>query len=165
MSLHDTFARQADFQRHIDAHPESMEDPEEKIQYIKDMVYALESELHEMMQEIGWKPWATSRHINYEAAKSELVDTFQFFMNLCFALGMSADELLDRHAEKLKINYSRAGGGYDGVSTKCAWCGRALDDKYVSCETDTPWRGTLYCSEKAKSGDGFFTAEDLERKK
>lgn len=165
-SLWDAFGRQADFQRHINAHPETMDDPEELIQYIKDMVLALENETHEMLQEIGWKPWATSRHINIEGMKSELVDMFQFFMNLCFAGGMDSEELIIRHENKLQINYQRADSDYDGVSTKCRWCGRALDDKYVSCELSAMGLNLGYCSEKAGAdGDGFFTMEDLEKRK
>lgn len=164
MSLHKSFIAQAQFQRYINAHLGDIDDIEEKINGIVYMKTALEAELNELLQEIGWKPWASSRHINYEAAKSELVDTFQFFMNLCFAVGMTADELLERHAEKLKINYERANGGYDGVSTKCGWCGRALDDKHVSC--DSPTSETGYCALKAtETGDGFFTAKDLEMRK
>lgn len=163
--LNAAFGRQADFQRYINAHPEEMDTPE-LIDYIVYMKTALEAELNEMLQEIGWKPWATSRHINREGMKSELVDTFQFFMNLCFAAGMDASELIVRHANKLEINYKRASDGYDGKSGKCAWCGRALDDQYVSCELSSMGLNLGYCSEKAVSHlDGFFTAEDLENKK
>jgi len=133
VNLDDTFRAQADFQRALDAHPETMDDPEELIQHTKDMVLATQNELHEFLGEIGWKPWATSRHINVEAAKSELIDTFQFFMNLCFIVGMSAEELMFLHAEKLKKNYQRIEDKYDGVSTKCPICKRAYDDTYVDC--------------------------------
>ena len=164
-NLHNAFERQADLQRALNNHPEDKVDPEELIQFIKDMVYALEDELHELTAEIGWKPWATSRHVNREGVKSELVDAFQFFMNLCFSVGLSADELLIRHSNKLEVNYKRIQDGYDGVSTKCRWCGRALDDKYVSCELSSMGLNLGYCTEKAATGDGFFTAEDLENKK
>jgi hypothetical protein len=163
-NLHETFESQADLQRALNNHPETMEDPEELIQYIKDMTYALEDELHEMTGEIGWKPWATSRHVNREGVKSELVDAFQFFMNLCFAVGMTADELMIRHGNKLETNFKRIQDGYDGVSSKCLWCGRALDDEYVRCAIGTLKGSMSYCSEKATTGDGFFTKEDLENK-
>jgi len=157
-NLHTIFEAQAAFQRHINSHPESMEDPEELIQYIKDMVLATEDELHEVLGEVGWKPWATSRHINREAMKSELVDTFQFFMNLCSAVGMSADELMFLHTEKLKKNYARANGNYDGVTTKCPSCKRALDDDNVSCEVNVLGsKLTGYCAQRASDvGDGFY---------
>lgn len=166
-NLFNTFSAQADFQRHINAHPEDIEDPQELIDYIVYMKTALDDELHEMLNETGWKPWATSRHINMEGMKSELVDAFQFFMNLCFAARMDAGELMIRHANKLQKNYERAANGYDGVSTKCGWCGRALDDEYVSCEDSVESTALGWCAAKneASPGDGFFTKEDLEARK
>lgn len=163
-NLFNTFGAQADFQRHINAHPEDIEDPQELIDYIVYMKTALDDELHEMLNETGWKPWATSRHINMEGMKSELVDAFQFFMNLCFAAKMDANELMIRHADKLQKNYERAANGYDGVSTKCGWCGRALDDTYVYCAQSTEGK-PHYCSQKAQEElSGFFTEADLEMK-
>lgn len=136
--LAQTFALQAGLQHALDAHPENLVDPEEKIQFIKDMVLAAEDELHEVLGEIGWKPWATSRHINVDAVKSELVDTFQFFMNLCLAVGMTAEELMRLHAKKINTNYERLQAGYDGVSTKCPLCKRAYDDDAVRCLPPVP---------------------------
>lgn len=166
-NLHNTFGAQADFQRHINAHPEDIEDPQELIDYIVYMKTALDDELHEMLNETGWKPWATSRHINIEGMKSELVDAFQFFMNLCSAAKMDANELMIRHADKLKKNYERAANGYDGISTKCGWCGRALDDAYVSCENSVDGTSLGWCTQKNEQspGEGFFTREDLEARK
>lgn len=166
LNLWNTFGAQADFQRHIGAHPEDIEDPQELIDYFIYMKTALDDELHEMIKEIGWKPWATSRHINMEGVKSELVDAFQFFMNLCFAAKMDSNELMIRHAEKLKKNYERAGNGYDGVKGKCAWCGRALDDDYVSCEVSVEGTNFSYCSEKQieTQGDGLFTQEEADKR-
>lgn len=138
MSLDETFDLQAGLQYALDSHPEHMVDPEEKIQFIKDMVLAAEDELHEVLGEIGWKPWATSRHIHVDAVKSELVDTFQFFMNLCFAVGMTAEELMTLHAKKVSTNYERLQTGYDGVSTKCPLCKRAYDDDAVRCLPAVP---------------------------
>lgn len=172
-NLFNTFGAQADFQRHINAHPEDIEDPQELIDYIVYMKTALDDELHEMLNETGWKPWATSRHINMEGMKSELVDAFQFFMNLCFAAKMDANELMIRHADKLQKNYERAANGYDGVSTKCAWCGRALDDTYVDClsaemaeQNSVPAADLIgYCVTKAESWTtGWFTQVELESK-
>lgn len=167
-NLWNTFGAQADFQRHIGAHPEDIEDPQELIDYIVYMKTALDDELHEMLNETGWKPWATSRHINLEGMKSELVDAFQFFMNLCFAAKMDANELMIRHAEKLQKNYERADNGYDGVSTKCAWCGRALDDTYVLCGRSVDPNKPSYCQQKAQdveADSGWFTDVDLELRK
>jgi hypothetical protein len=144
-TLDSLFQAQAEFQRSINAHPETMEDPEELIQYIKDMRLALEDELAEMFQEIGWKPWASSRHIDYPAARSELRDAFQFFMNLCFALKMGPEELIAGVFEKLEKNYARAEAGYDGVTGKCSGCKRAYDDDAVRCYEDPLHPGYSIC--------------------
>jgi hypothetical protein len=164
VSLDDTFELQATLQRALDTHPDTMEDPEERIQYIKDMVLALENELQaEFLGEIGWKPWATSRHINTDAAKSELVDAFQFFMNLCFVVGMTAEELMTLHAAKIKKDFARIEEGYDGVSTKCPVCKRAMDDEFVSCEFMTA--NTGYCQQlrvRNPRADGMYRREDYK---
>ena len=104
-----------------------------RIQFVKDMKLALEAELQEAMDEIGWKPWATSRHFNEEAFKNELVDGFHFFMNLVLAADMDAKELYDRYLAKRQKNIQRQLTGYDGVTGKCQVCKRALDDDAVTC--------------------------------
>lgn len=106
------------------------------IQFYKDMHVALIDELHEALAEIGWKPWATSNHFNQEAVKGELVDAFHFFMNLCLVSGVSAQDLIDGYTSKSAKNIQRQADGYDGVSTKCTVCKRALDDAAVRCTAD-----------------------------
>lgn len=107
----------------------------DRMKYIRENVLALIDELMEMMQETGWKPWASSNHINREAYRGELVDAWHFFMNL-MALGhMSLDDLEKGYYEKRAKNAQRQRDGYDGVATKCMICKRALDDTAVSCES------------------------------
>jgi hypothetical protein len=106
---------------------------DDRIQFIKDMVLALGDEAHELLGEIGWKPWASSRHINREAAVGELIDMWHFFMNLMLVLGVDATELYERYMEKRSKNISRQQAGYDGISGKCPECKRALDDTGVFC--------------------------------
>jgi len=124
---------QLDFQTKILGQPLDNYTEEERIEFIRLHVFALEDELHELMGEIGWKPWATSKHINLNATKNELVDAWHFFMNLMLILGMDADELNNRYNAKQKKNRKRQTDGYDGVSTKCPGCKRALDDDEVAC--------------------------------
>lgn len=115
-------------------------DGEERIQFIKDMILALEDELHEALGEVGWKPWATSRHIHPAAFKGELVDAFHFFMNLMLVVGMDTDELYRLYMAKREKNQARQAVGYDGLTGKCPGCRRALDDEAVTCTED-------HCSE------------------
>jgi dimeric dUTPase (all-alpha-NTP-PPase superfamily) len=118
--------------KHYGADPGSLEG-EERIQFIKDMKLALEAELQEALDEVGWKPWATSRHVNEEAFKGELVDAWHFFMNLCLVANMGPQELYDRYLAKRQKNIARQVAGYDGVTGKCPQCKRALDDEAVTC--------------------------------
>lgn len=92
--------------------------------------FALEDEIHEAMQEVGWKPWATSRHINYEAFLKEMVDAFHFFMNMLLCAGQGrkpaviAEDFTILYIAKNAENAQRQQEGYDGVKDKCPVCKR-----------------------------------------
>jgi len=111
----------------------------ERIQYVKDMKLALEAELQEALDETWWKPWTKPRGswVNREAYFGELVDVLHFWMNMILVLGDDpeelASEIFTRYCLKNHINERRQREGYDGVSTKCGGCGRALDDTAVAC--------------------------------
>lgn len=101
----------------------------EKIQFIKDMHIALTDEMHEVLGEIDWKPWTHGeRQINVDGVKKELVDIWHFYMNIMLAVGMSTDELYKMYTKKRQVNANRQANGYDGKSTKCPGCSRALED-------------------------------------
>lgn len=106
---------------------------EERAEWIRWNMLALEDELHEALAETGWKPWATSKHVNREAFISELVDAWHFFMNLLLVVDCSAAEFTQAYAKKRKLNAERQAAGYDGVTGKCGNCMRALDDEAVAC--------------------------------
>lgn len=102
--------------------------------------------IHEIVEEeaeTGWKPWASSRHIHLEAARGEWIDQFHFFLNKALALGMDAEDIKARYDAKHAKNAKRQEEGYDGVSTKCPGCGRALDDEAVDCVEVEP--NIYYC--------------------
>lgn len=101
---------------------------EEKIEQIKTNVLALTDELHEALAEVGWKPWASSRHINTEALRGELIDAYHFMMNLMLIAGMDEDMVSRMYNEKHQRNKDRQAEGYDGIAGKCPVCQRALDD-------------------------------------
>jgi dimeric dUTPase (all-alpha-NTP-PPase superfamily) len=106
---------------------------EERAQYIRDMSLALTDELHEALNETGWKPWATSRHMNRQAYLGELIDVLHFWCNLVLITNTSEKELLDMYFAKADKNAKRQLAGYDGVAGKCTTCGRAFDDAAVLC--------------------------------
>lgn len=156
--LHEIFRLQQEFQQSLGYDFETMHDAE-RITYIKDMTLASTDEAHEFLGEIGWKPWATSRHINHAAAKGELVDEFHFFVNRCLAVGMTADELFDKYVEKRSRNVKRQMDGYDGVAGKCPTCRRDFSDIDVARKNTavsgfryTGTNGVVYCS-KLCSGE------------
>jgi hypothetical protein len=92
---------------------------------------ALIHEIVEMEAETGWKPWAKGAFLNLEAARGEWIDMFHFMLNGALLLGLDESEIRRRYDAKHAKNEARQHASYDGVSTKCFGCGRALDDDAV----------------------------------
>lgn len=134
-SFDDAFEHQIEMQVSIYGDGTPIEDWSDatKSTFISMNILALTDELHEALAEVGWKPWASSRHLNRDAYKGELVDAFHFFMNLMMVAGIDSQELLEAYFEKAKVNRQRQKDGYDGVTSKCPVCGRALDDESTQC--------------------------------
>ena len=103
---------------------------DERIGYIKNNVLDLLDELHEVLDEVGWKFWASSRHVNEEAALAELVDALHFFANLVLAVvprgsssGDAGEALTTGYLTKRQVNADRQAAGYTGTD-KCPTCKR-----------------------------------------
>lgn len=107
-----------------------------RIEFFKDMHIALTDEMHEMLGEMSWKPWASGERFDEDAVRGELVDVFHFFMNLWLAAGGTADSLYAAYQVKREKNLRRQQEGYDGIAGKCPTCKRALDDDAVHCTID-----------------------------
>lgn len=126
------FDSQLDLQKNVyGVNPSELSDVD-KMEFIRSMILACTDELHEALNETGWKPWATSNHINDEAFKNELVDAWHFMMNLMLVIDMNATELYKRYLAKRAKNIKRQEDGYDGLD-KCPLCKRAYDDDAVAC--------------------------------
>lgn len=138
-------------ERLIGVNPANIDDAEKRIEFIRNMILALTDELHEVLNETGWKPWATSRHINEEAFKNELIDAWHFFMNLILVSGMSPDEFYIRYRQKREKNIKRNREGYDGLN-KCPSCKRAYDDDAVECTPASPIFDAI-CTHISSSSD------------
>lgn len=121
---------------------------EDRIDAIRWNVLALEDELHEALAETGWRPWATSRHVNREAFLGELIDAWHFLMNLFLLADTDAEEIERLYFAKRAKNDKRQRDGYDGVSEKCPGCGRALDDDAVECGLSTNGRYIICWDDK-----------------
>ncbi|WXW92773.1 deoxyuridine triphosphatase [Microbacterium phage TukTuk] len=96
-------------------------------------VLAATDELHELLAETSWKPWAKADYLRLEAARGEWIDAWHFMMNLANLLQLDAEAIERRYRAKRAKNIKRQEDGYDGVSTKCPGCNRALDDDAVTC--------------------------------
>jgi dUTPase len=122
-------------------------DPEKRAASFRENFLALQSELFEAMDEIGWKPWATSRHVNREAFISELADAYHFFLNLLLLVGCSGDEFDVAWKKKNAKNFQRykEPGSYDGISTKCIMCARDVNDAGVECFLPVAGGTTGFC--------------------
>lgn len=132
--LEEIFTRQRLLQQYSYGAPlEFMaQSPDVQAEYVRNNVLAATAELHEALDEVGWKPWATGRFYNTDNVISECVDAFHFIINIMLASGLPPDTLSDtfftKYLEKNKRNADRQETGYDGVSSKCPHCTRALDD-------------------------------------
>lgn len=162
-TLADMFQHQEYLQTHVYGNgvsPREFEEAwgrREAINFFMVQHVAITDELHEALGELGWKPWANSDHINHDAIKGELVDAFHFFMNMCFIAQVSAEDLIQGYIKKSGINEQRQEAGYDGVSTKCPKCKRALDDEAVRCymmEEEVTNRVSGYCERGGEYSDG-----------
>jgi dimeric dUTPase (all-alpha-NTP-PPase superfamily) len=103
--LEEIFKKQRDLQEHLgqDLH---------KQEYININVLALTDEIHEAIRETSWKPWKKQQVTNIDNYKKELVDALHFFVNLCLAADMTAQELRDMYCEKREVNIQRKDTGY-----------------------------------------------------
>lgn len=114
------FRIQEKLQEHYGKLPSQLSPEKELPQFIKDMVLAATDELHELLNRTPWKPWRSYKfpedyHPSDEELreiKMELVDVFHFFINLCLAFNMSADELFKFYIAKNKENLDRIKRGY-----------------------------------------------------
>lgn len=103
--------------------------PDEFADYVVMNHTAAVSELSEALDEVGWKSWAKPRGwVNRDAFVKELIDVAHFVANLAVSVGCTDEEWQERYESKQRVNRQRQLVGYDGVSTKCPDCHRALDD-------------------------------------
>lgn len=134
--LAEIFGRQLELQKRITGKDPRDLTGAERVEYIRVMTIALEDEMHEALGEVSWKPWAKAEYFNRDAFVSELIDAMHFLVNLFLVAGADELEVAMLYALKSAKNHKRQDDGYDGVSTKCPICRRALDDEFVACTLD-----------------------------
>lgn len=126
---------------------------DDRAQFVTWNMFAIEDELHEAIAEMGWKPWATSRHLNGPEMLKEMVDAWHFFMNVLLVIGgemgwtteQTADEFTKMYIAKNAENIRRQEDGYDGVSSKCPQCHRELTELASGAEKQL-YMGREFCS-------------------
>jgi len=81
-------------------------------EYINNMSLALIDEILEALRETPWKPWKKQQSLNKERYKEEIIDAWNFLINLSLAAGMTSNEIYERFIDKNKINHKRKETGY-----------------------------------------------------
>lgn len=81
---------------------------EEKEQYTKDTVLYLLEETHELLRETNFKKHKKVRKpVSQENIREELADMMHFFINLCHAWDISAEDLKAAFIKKNQKNVDR----------------------------------------------------------
>lgn len=81
--------------------------------WIQKQALALMVELAEVLEEARYKWWKNPEPVDRAALHEELVDVLHFFVALCLAAGMSADDLYAGYLAKNDENRRRQDGESD----------------------------------------------------
>ena len=85
---------------------------EEKIQWILNIVRALQQELAEIVDTVPWKWWAHYQTFDEQNVRVELIDVLHFLVLLAQILGLSAEDVYQLYLQKNKVNIERLKKGY-----------------------------------------------------
>lgn len=90
----------------------------ERAEYVRWNALAAANELHELLDEFQWKPWATQQGYvaDRQRVVDEAVDVLHFLGNLLLTVGATDVELAERYGVKVQVNAERqqAAEGYTG---------------------------------------------------
>ncbi len=78
--------------------------------WIQKYTLAMLSEMAEMLDEVNFKWWKNPKEPDNGALKEELVDILHFFLSMCLAAGMDAEEIHRIYLEKNRENFARQEG-------------------------------------------------------
>ena len=118
--LHVMLETQKKFQNRVDPRYKS-DDLKERAAFIRDHFTHCVQELGEMLQEVpfykNWKDYSKMTDVElleaFDMTQKELVDAWDFFMNLILASGMDATIMYQRYCSKHEENIRRQDEGYD----------------------------------------------------
>lgn len=89
-------------------------DPEALGDYLHLNITGAFTEVAEISEVVGWKPWAKTRGwVNREELVKETVDVLHFLANLLWISGVTGVELDAAYRKKLGINAGRQAEGYE----------------------------------------------------
>ncbi|MDI9519580.1 MAG: dUTPase [Bacillota bacterium] len=80
------------------------------MEWMQKYTLAMLSEMGEMLDEVNFKWWKNPKEIDYSALKEELVDILHFFLSMCLAAGMDAEEMYQIYLKKNEENFKRQEG-------------------------------------------------------
>lgn len=121
--------------------PGQVVDLDERKDFARWNITAAILELGEALEEVPWKPWASTTVENREAAIGEVVDALHFIANFLLLIRATGMELTAAYKKKNIKNLQRQIDGYDGKKEKCKYCNRELP------ETTYEFDGFNFCSE------------------
>lgn len=87
--------------------------PAEVNRWLKELSLCAIMENAELIEELNWKHWKkTTKPLDLEAARMEVVDDLKFLMSKAIALSMTAEDLYQYFSRKGEINEERQKSGY-----------------------------------------------------
>ena len=80
------------------------------MEWMQKYTLAMLSEMGEMLDEVNFKWWKNPKEVDFPALKEELVDILHFFLSMCLASGMDAEEIYQIYLRKNEENVRRQEG-------------------------------------------------------
>ena len=112
MDLADIFAKQLELNQKINPQfTEDLKDPELRKRLFFQFELAMRQESAEAIDSLSWK-WWKKMDDNWDNVKIELVDILHFWVSMCMAAGMTAQDVTDLYFKKNELNHQRQEQGY-----------------------------------------------------
>lgn len=79
-------------------------------EWLQKHTLAMLSEMAELLDEVNFKWWKNPKPVDEAALKEEIVDILHFFLSMCLAAGMDAEEIYRIYRIKNAENFARQEG-------------------------------------------------------
>lgn len=112
MDLADIFAKQLELNQRINPQfTQDIQDPELRKKLFFQFELAMRQESAEAIDSLSWK-WWKKMDDNWDNVKIELVDILHFWVSMCMAAGMTAQDVVELYFKKNELNHQRQAQGY-----------------------------------------------------